>query len=188
MDAYAIALFLHILGAFGVFIALALEWLGMTRLRASTTRADAITWLGVLRPLRRLGPGALLLILVSGLYMASSRWGFGTWPAVALGGIAVLFALGAVLTGGTMRRLGPAIGREPGPGHSPETLTLLARSTPIVSLWLRTALALGIVALMAFKPNLVSGVMILVTSALIGLGISAVRSRVQRSEPAVAAQ
>ena len=35
MDAYAIALFLHIIGAFGLFIAIGLEWLALDRLSRS---------------------------------------------------------------------------------------------------------------------------------------------------------
>ena len=184
MDAYLIGLYLHILGAFGVFIALAFEWLGMTRLRASTSRAEAMTWLGVLAPLRFLAPVALILLLVSGLYMAGGRWGFTTWPAAAIAGLAALLVLGAVLTGGTMQRLGPAIGREPGPGLSPGTLALLARPTPIVSLWLRSGLALGIVALMVFKPDLVASIVVLLATALLGFVIGTARVRTERSAAA----
>jgi hypothetical protein len=32
MDIYSIALFLHVIGAFGLFIAIGLEWLALARL------------------------------------------------------------------------------------------------------------------------------------------------------------
>src|SRR5437867_2127871 len=69
MTGYTIALFLHIVGALGMFVALAFEWVAWAGLRRSATVQEARGWLGLLGVVRRVGPASLGLILVAGLYM-----------------------------------------------------------------------------------------------------------------------
>jgi hypothetical protein len=55
LDHYPFAVFIHIVGAFGLFAALALEWLAVTQFRRATTASESTTWLRVLpvRPTHR---------------------------------------------------------------------------------------------------------------------------------------
>ena len=84
MDAYRIALFVHILGGIGLFAAFAFEWVATARLRRSSTRDQVITWLGVRSLVQRLGPLSMALVLAPGLTMTAVRWTFIGWPGVAL--------------------------------------------------------------------------------------------------------
>lgn len=53
MSVYTIALFLHILGALGMFAALGIEWAAAEPLRRAAHVAQARAWIRVLRSLRR---------------------------------------------------------------------------------------------------------------------------------------
>ena len=73
---YQFALFLHIIGGFGLMAAITVETIGLRGLRQATQRTDALVWLGLSRSIvMRLTPSSLGLILVSGLYMVATVWG-----------------------------------------------------------------------------------------------------------------
>jgi len=82
MSLYAIALFVHVVGAVLVFVLLTVEGVsfrsGMAAARAS----------------RVLGPISALAILVPGFYMAAQT-GWHAWTAVGLASYAVIAGLGA---------------------------------------------------------------------------------------------
>src|ERR1035437_9146706 len=72
MDAttiYSLALFLHIAGVLGLFAGLTIEGIALQGLRHARTGYEARTWLGLLRPLRVIGPAALALILLPGFFL-----------------------------------------------------------------------------------------------------------------------
>jgi hypothetical protein len=63
MNYYSIALFLHIVGVLGLFVALGLEWTGLWQLRGVTTAEQVRTWLRSSKNARRFGMVAMLTIL-----------------------------------------------------------------------------------------------------------------------------
>jgi len=83
---YRFALFLHIVGAFGLIAAVTLEAIGLRGLRHATQGDEARMWLGISRRLvSRLAPASLGVILLTGLLMTATAWGPQGWIAVALG-------------------------------------------------------------------------------------------------------
>jgi len=65
---YRFALFLHIVGAFGLIAAVTLEAIGLRGLRHATQGDEARMWLGISRRLvSRLAPASLGVILLTGL-------------------------------------------------------------------------------------------------------------------------
>ncbi len=82
MSLYAIALFVHVVGAVLVFVLLTVEGVG---LRSGMAAA---------RVSRVLGPISALAILVPGFYM-SAQTGWHAWTAVGLASYAVIAGLGA---------------------------------------------------------------------------------------------
>src|SRR5258706_8865692 len=70
MTPYSAATFLHILGALGLFAALALEWAGIYNLRRAHTAGSAREWAGLLGAVRFVGGPSVLIVLVSGIYLA----------------------------------------------------------------------------------------------------------------------
>ena len=95
MTLYSVTLFLHIVGALGLFAALGLEWTSLRQLRRATTAEQAHEWLNALGLVRRMGPASLTAIFLSGLYLVATAWGIVAWIAVALGAMLLLPPLGA---------------------------------------------------------------------------------------------
>jgi hypothetical protein len=165
---YHLALFLHILGAFGLVAAMTFEVIGLQGLRRAIQKEDAVTWLGVARVVQRLAPASLGLILVMGLYMTATTWGPRGWILVSLAGLVAYALIGGVLTGVRMARIGPAVGRSSGP-LSDEMKAALRDPILLISIRTRLGIVLGIVLLMTLKPSLVESLVIIVLAAAIGL-------------------
>lgn len=166
---YSLALFVHILGAFGLIAALTLEAIGLRGLRRASRSDEALMWLGISRGLvLRLAPTSLGLILVTGLYMTATRWGWQGWILAALGSLVLLAVVGAVGTGIPMSRVGPAIGRATGP--LPDDVKAALRAPALMaSLRTRLGVVLGVVFLMTVKPSEVPAVLVVVVAAALGL-------------------
>ena len=168
MTDYTIALFLHVVGALGMFVALAFEWVAWAGLRRSATVQEARGWLGLLGLVRRVGPASLGLFLVAGLYMTATVVGWTAWILVALASFVVIAALGGISSGRSL----PAIERALQTETSPISDALRQRmSAPILaaSVRVRTALALGIVFLMTTKPDVLGAVIVIVVAAALGV-------------------
>ena len=152
MSVYAISLFLHVVGALGIFAALGLEWAGLSNLRRATETSQVREWIRLLAAPRTVGGPAALLTLVSGIYMSATRWGSQGWIVVGLAGMVVIAVLGATISG---RRVG-AIARALREGGGPMSKSLaqqLHDPALILGLRVRTALFLGIIFLMSTRPG-----------------------------------
>ncbi len=185
MTDYTIALFVHIVGALGMFVALALEWVAWAGLRRSATVQEARGWLGLLGVVRRVGPASLGLILVAGLYMTATVVGWTSWILVPLASFVVIAALG-----GISNRSLPAIERALQIETGPISDALRQRmSAPILaaSVRVRTALALGIVFLMTTKPDVVGALVVIVVAAALGVFASRVGTEPRLGERAARA-
>ena len=152
MSLYAIAVFLHIVGALGLFAALGLEWASLLNLRRATAAGQAREWVRVLASLRTVAGPAALTILVTGIYLTATRWGGQGWIGVGLGGLVLIAVLGATLTGRRTGAIARAVASEAG-AVSAALGDRLRDPVLMLSAWLRTALALGIVFVMSTKPS-----------------------------------
>jgi hypothetical protein len=168
MSLYAIAVFLHIVGALGLFAALALEWASILSLRRATVADHAREWARLLASLRLVGGPAVLTILVTGIYMMATRWGGQGWIGVGFGGLVLVAVLGGTLTG---RRAGPLL-RAASSEDGPVSAALgdrLSDPALMFSLYLRTALALGIVFVMSVKPGTAGALTAMGVALVLGL-------------------
>ena len=165
---YSVALFVHILGALGLFMALGLEWAGLRQLRRAATAEQARAWLSAVAVLPRLYAPAAIAILLSGLYMVATAWSWTAgWPGVALAALVLLAAFGAALTGPRMASIGRAA-VEIGP-VSPALRQRLRDPILWTSIQTRVAIAVGIVFLMTVKPALGGALLAIGVAALLGL-------------------
>jgi hypothetical protein len=176
MNDYAIALFLHIVGALGLFVALALEWTSMLLLRRATTTEQARERMRIASSVRGVTGASLATLLVSGLYLTATAWGGVAWIGVALGAMVLMALLGAALSGPRMAAIGRAL----------ETGSLARLPDPLlwVSIQIRVAVALGIVFLMTFKPDLNGSLVTIVVAAVLGLVAALPMLGREREEPA----
>jgi hypothetical protein len=166
---YQLALFLHIIAAFGLIAAITVEAIGLRGLRQALQGSDAIVWLRLLRSIvMRLTPSSLGLILVTGLYLVATAWGPRGWILVALGSLVLLGVIGALGTGRRMARIGPAVGRAQGP-LSDELRGMLRSPILVVSLRVRLAIVLGVVFLMTVKPSGVASLLVMALALAVGL-------------------
>jgi len=183
---YHVALYFHILGAFGLIAAITVEAIGLRGLRGATRRDDALMWLGISRGIvTRLAPASLGLILVSGLYMTATTWGPRGWILAALASLVLLAIVGAFSTGMRMARIGPAVGGSQGP-LSDELRSRLRDPILLTSLWVRSAIVLGIALLMTLKPAGLPSLVIIVLAIAIGLLAGQLAARRRRNEYATA--
>jgi hypothetical protein len=184
MTDYSIALFLHIVGALGFFVALGLEWISLLYLERATTSEQAQEWLGVLGLLRRLGPASMGMILLAGFYMMATVWGGVAWIGIALAAMILLAVLGAALTGRRMAAVGRAVTAESG-ALSDAFRQRLHDPLLWTSIQTRIAIAFGIVFLMTVKPELGGSLLTIGLAILLGLVSAWPRwSRSQAKEPA----
>lgn len=180
MSLYALALFLHIVGALGVFSALALEWGGLYNLRRAESLGQFREWAGLLRGVHRVAAPAALTLVVTGVYMAAGRWGNQAW--IDLGFLAMV----AVAVSGS-RIIGPRLAAVARDVATEGVLTAEHRKRVrdaglLVLLWVRTGLGLGIVLLMTTKPS--AGLALADLGVAAGLGLAVGLATVSRRSPA----
>jgi hypothetical protein len=167
MTPYSITLFFHFVGMVGLFVGYGLEWTGSSLLRHATTSDQARFALGLYRAsLPISGPGLLLLILTGG-YLASITGGMRQgWISGALLGIVLALVIGFVFLLPRVRAFRAAIPQTSGP--LPAAAQSRANDATVATL-IRTRfmLALGIVALMTAKPLLLSTALFVLLGAIV---------------------
>jgi hypothetical protein len=180
MSTYAIALFVHIVGALGFGVALGLEWTGLRQLRSAAAPEVVRAWMGILQRTAGIGFVSMLATVVTGGYMMATGWGGVAWLVVTVGSLSLLIGLAAGLTRPRMKAIGRALATGHGP-HSPVFQGLVNHPWLWASIQARVAVTLGIILLKIAKPNL-GGSLLIVGVALV-LGIASARP-VRRREPA----
>jgi hypothetical protein len=169
MNSYSIALFVHIVGALGLFVALGLEWTGLRQIRSGILPQQARAWMGTLKSAHRLGFASMLTAVLTGAYMMVTVWRGAPWLTVVVGSLVLLIALSAALTGPRMAAIGRALAT--GQDLATPIFPGLARHPLLwLSIQTRVAIALGIVFLKVAKPDL--GVSLLIIGIAIVLGLT----------------
>jgi uncharacterized membrane protein len=187
MPLYPIALFLHIVGALGLFMALALEWTSLLYLRRAVTIEQVREWLGIANRLGWVYAPSFLVILVSGFYMTAIAWSEGgaAWIAIGLLSLVVLGVLGMAVSGRKMKRITKAAATEDDL-VSPDLRQRLRDPLLWTSVQTRAAIALGVVFLMTVKPDLTGALVAIGATSLLGIA-SALPARRRQQPSAVAA-
>ncbi len=148
---YDLVLFLHVLGAIGVFLALTVEWFLVARLEQAQGDVELVASLRPFAKLPLIGLPATILVLLSGIYLAetASLWRQG-WPVAALVGL-LLLALFGIAFGSRPAQMAA---RLLGAGHGvPVELRSVLRSKGMRrSVYARSWIGIGIVYLMTLQP------------------------------------
>jgi ABC-type bacteriocin/lantibiotic exporter with double-glycine peptidase domain len=188
---YHLLLFLHILGAVGLFMGVAVELTAMIGARQARTIETVRAWSSVNRPLAIFMPLTSTLIFLAGLAMLIGVWGWShAWLDTAL----VLFLLTGLVASQVNaahgRRLGALLARAGEGAVSPELRAALTHPRHWATTITTSALAVGILFLMVMKPDL-TGTLIAVGVALVlGVLLSwlVIRQGSRREAPAGAEQ
>jgi len=135
-----LVVFVHVCAAMGIFGAAAIEGASILQLNRPGGIPITLQGLGLSR---RLGSLSFALLLLSGIYLTQTVWGWETaWISVSMSSLFVIVAIGATVS----RR---AVGRLRGARDVTGAYDALIRS-----FLLRAVLLLGIVFLMTVKPPL----------------------------------
>ena len=167
MTLYSIALFFHIAGALGVFAALALDWVGISKLRGARTVEQVREWAGMYGIIRALGGASVGALLIFGLYMTAVSWGPTGW--IGIGFLSLLFiAVFGAVSGIRLSRVLAAA--RSGQGSLGEDLRRALQAPLFVaSVRARAAVALGVVFLMTVKPDAVGSLLVIVIALVLGI-------------------
>jgi hypothetical protein len=150
-----VLVFMHVIGAMGVFGALAIEGAGLLQLRRAADAARRRAALTDLRLVPRVAVPSLLVTILSGLYLMATVWGWrAAWIDVALAGLIVTAAIGATMTGPGIARLQAALN-----GDDWRDPRLSASFT------MRASILIGIVFLMTVKPPLEASLIAMAAAA-----------------------
>ena len=179
---YTVALFVHILGAIGLFVAVSLIIVAFVRMRQASTLEQVREWAAVAHLAGKSLAFIGLVILAPALYMVIIAWGFtAPWVMAALITFLLLAIMGAMVNGRTIERVvAMAQAAEPGPVPDRLRTQLLAPR-----LWLaeaiRLTLLVGIVCLMTIKPDILFSFLILVGMLILGTLLGTISQRSQRT-------
>jgi hypothetical protein len=164
MMVYSVVLFVHVVSALVLAAALRLEALTLIHLRKATSPIEARFVMDLAPGFSVVAMGSLLLLLLSGGYMAAqaSVWSLA-WPKVAVAALLLIGPFGAV----SGRKMG-AIRRLVASGASADSDLMPKLQDPFLkfSIIMRVALVLGVVWLTTAKPGM--------AESLEGVGVFAV--------------
>jgi hypothetical protein len=181
MNGYSIALFLHIVGVLGLFVALGLEWTGLWQIRSAMIPEQAREWMGILKSVRKVGFASMLTAVITGIYMMATVWGGEAWTYVSMGALVLLIAFSVALTSPRMAAIGQALAMEKRPVS--QTFQKLANQPLLwISIQTRVAIALGIVMLKIAKPDLGGSLITIGVAIVLGLLSSLPMPRRQRAQ------
>ncbi len=168
MDFYFVVLFFHISGAFILFMGMSLEWVGNTRLNNSTEREQAIDWVNFLSSLKFAFMSGGILLLITGIYLAATKWGWTPWILVSFLLWLFLTLHGSVVTGRRVAKFNIFLNSNPNVVNS--ELNLKISNLKLMNLLQsRLAVGLGAVFIMTVKPNLQGSIIIVIIAIIFGI-------------------
>jgi hypothetical protein len=167
MMLYYIALFFHILGALFFAAVLAIEWFCIFNFRRSinieSIRLNILNY----SKFKLIEHSAITVILVPGFYMMTEVWKGAIWIIMGFAGMVLLAVIGITITNRIMRNIKKKLECE---DYTLQELNnLLNNNLFINSIKIRTTIFLGIIFLMAVKPDLAASIITLLVSIIAGL-------------------
>jgi len=164
MTLYSVALFLHVVGALLLFVTLTVEGVALRQAAPPLLRLNRIV-----------GPLSALGVLLPGVYMTATSWGWVAWIVVALASWLAIAVLGAV-NGIRIVAL----------ERSADLKTGVRNPMFLISWMTRVGLTLGVVFLMTVKPGAVAALLAILIAAAAGAALGVVLSKTRRPARGVA--
>ncbi len=169
MTIYSTVLFIHVVSAIGLFIALAAEGAILFRIRSAQSVEEVRFFIRVFQRLRLVAIPSFLGVLVGGMYLAS-KWGRGiSWIPLALGATLLVMLIGGFITGRRITRLRKVLSSTENDVSIEALLAMTKDTALLLSYGLRAGLGLGIVYLMTAKPDLLGSLGALGAGCGVGL-------------------
>ena len=173
MSVYTQILFFHFVGMAGLFVGYGLEWTATSFLQKSITGNNARNWLGAYRlSLPVSGPSLLLLILTGGYMAGVTRVSNQGWILATVVGIVAALGIGFALVMPRMKGIKAALPAGDA-ALSTDALTQVQNPMIITMIRVRAFLAVGIVYLMTTKPAIGISFGVLLAVVILGIIFSA---------------
>jgi hypothetical protein len=153
MSIFSIALFLHIVGALGVSVALGLEWIGLSQIRRSTVPQQIRAILDLVKSTTRFGFISMLTTFITGIYMVLTAVGWVPWILVVIGALMLAMVVARALTAPRMAAIAHALATEKGP-VSQTFHNLMNDPVLWISVHTRVAIVVAIIFLKIATPDL----------------------------------
>jgi hypothetical protein len=115
LESDSIALFLHIVGVLGLFVALGLEWTGLWQIRSAIALQQVRAWMGILKKVQKVGFASMFTTVITGIYMMLAGWGGVAWILVTVGSLVLVIVVAQAVTRARMAAIGQALATEKGP-------------------------------------------------------------------------
>lgn len=176
MVLYPATLLLHIVGVIGLFVALSLELVVLFRLRAAKTTTQVQEWLTLSRVIDLVLPVSAVLVLISGLVLTFSVWGWGhAWIDLSLGLLVLLGILGPVINGPRMKAI--HVTAQAAPVGEVSAALRQAIFNPVLRVYVPISglVALGAVIMMVLKLDWLGSGMVIALVLIVGLIVAFMR-------------
>ena len=170
---YNVVLFLHILGAVLMFMAISILALAMLSMLHAKETEDVKRWSGLAVKIDGLFPLSTLVILAPALYLVFSTWGWSTaWINVSLAALLGTSFLGPVINLRRLKGILAAAEAEANVVPSPDLLKKVRDPVLWNSVSVMSMLVVGILFLMAVKLGLLGSLITLVLAIATGFALA----------------
>ncbi|MEH7439922.1 hypothetical protein V7182_20980 [Neobacillus drentensis] len=167
---YNIVLFIHILGAVVMFVAVGFTLLAMISMLYSTKTEGLRNWAALAVKLDGLLPFSVILILVPGLYLVFTSWGWGnSWVDISLAMLLFMTFMGPIIN---LRRLKSVLNGAIAETELVPSAGLLEKvrdRTLWNSVLIMTMLTISILFLMTVKLTMSGSIITVVIAIILGL-------------------
>jgi len=175
MNLYSLFIFLHIVGAVGLFLGLGMEGTIYNFFKRADTTKQAMNLSGSLLLLRITFSVSTVLLLLSGIYMVIELWGWVPWVIIGLILVVILSGSGS-MTGkkiaGVLMSLSKTDELLPADFTQKLSLPFLIKSFKI-----KILLVIGTIFIMTMKADWVISIVTIIAAFIIGLLISAISGK-----------
>jgi hypothetical protein len=176
MNSFSIALFLHIVGTLGFFMALGLEWTGLRQIRSAMLPEQVRAWMGLLKSTNKVAFPSMLTTVITGIYMVLKGVGWVPWILAVMGALVLVIVLSVVLTKPRMLAMGQALAMQKGP-VSQTFHNLVNHPVLWISIQTRVAIVLGIILLKFTKASLGASLLTIGVAIILGVASALPMSR-----------
>ncbi len=168
MSMYIIALFIHISGALAMFAGLGIEGVVFMNLKSASAPQDALPWLSSMKILRIVFAYSGVSLLITGIYLVASSWGWTAWVITGL----VLFTALSAYGSATGRKIAISISsliKTESRSIPSDVKKVIASPFLMTTYKLKITIGLGIIFMMTTKPGWIGTIVI--TASAIAAGI-----------------
>ncbi len=166
MDFYFAILFFHISGAIILFMGMGGEWIGISKLSSASDVKQAEDWAKFLSSLKLMFISGGVLLLITGIYLASAKWGMKPWIEVSFLLWLYIALHGSVVSGKKVKNLVGVLNSSMNEGEISGHIGKLKLMNHLQS---RLAIAFGAVFIMTYKPDLAGSIIVVLVAVILGV-------------------